>query len=1020
MKKWIVTALVLGNLLLLLFLLPRFFADEIKAKLMGQINQRINATAFVGDFDASLVAHFPRLSVSLQNFGLANRAPFVGDTLLTAEKLEVGIDFWSLFSGQYQIKGVWLTRPRVQVRVLTNGEANYHLMLPDQAGTAAPTDTAGFAAQVDEWAITDGYLSYLDRSTDTQVRVQGLQHRGRGNFATDQFDLKLFAHADSLTVEQGGTNFLNKKKLELDAVLDIDLKNYKFTLKDNYVSLNDFKLNLAGWLALPAAGGYDLDLQYSAPQTTFKSLLSLVPGTYTASYQDLKAEGDVKFAGWVRGRYDDTRGQLPGYQLQLEVRNGWLQYPAVPTPVRNVNLDLQVDNPTGAPEQTVVDCRQFTLDLGGNPVAGRVRVKGLDRYELAADVKAKINLAELTKVFPIKDLTLKGLYDLRLQANGTYDSAQKIIPKIDAAMTLQNGYVKSAAYPFPIENLELAATAKNPTGRLADTELVIERSALVLEGKPFRASGAFRNLDDLDFKVDIQGEVDLAKLTKIYPLEGMTLSGLLQADVHSQGRLSDAQAQRYDQLPTSGTASVRQFTFTSTSLAQPIKITEAQASFSPQKITLGRLNGFFGTSDVALSGDLTQYLPYLLQKEAVLKGKLNLHSRKFNLNEWLADDDQAAQTDTALAVVQVPANLDFTFDADFGQLQYSTWQLDQAQGQMLVRGGVVQLNNFQFNYLGGQFVTKGSYDPRNLANPLFSFGLNIKEVSIPGAYQAFSPVRALAPVAQWASGLFSGNLTLAGNLQPNLMPNLASLSGGGLVNVLETGLQKLAILDQVSNLTGVANLKNFSNLKLRNFNFKADLVNGKLFIPPTDLKISDYAANIGGSVGIDGSLDYVLRLNLPKNQLAAQLSQQLDQYVGGKQAANQTVEVHLAIGGTFARPAVKLIKGGTEAEIRKEIAAKVEVEKQAAQEIAKETAKTLVQDLINSKLKPQPDSAQQATDSTGAAPKPAPKPQERLKDAANQFLDRFRRRPAPAPAPVPTDTLKKTEPDTAKANGGGQ
>ncbi|MCU0448886.1 MAG: hypothetical protein MUC97_03445 [Bernardetiaceae bacterium] len=1018
MKKWIVIALVLGNLVLLLFLLPRLFADEIKAKLMAQINQRINATAFVGDFDASLVAHFPLLSVSLQNFGLANRAPFAGDTLLTAEKLEVGIDFWSVLSGQYQVKGVWLTRPRVQVRVLTNGEANYHIMLPDEAAPSSETDTAGFSAQVDEWAITDGYLSYLDRSTGTRVLMQGLQHRGSGNFAADQFDLKLFAHADSLTVEQGGTNYLNKKQLETDMVLDIDLNNYKFTIKENYTRLNDFQLNLAGWLALPATGGYDLDLQYTAPQTTFKNLLSLVPGAYTASYQDLKAEGDVQFNGWVRGRYDEARQQLPGFNLALQVRNGWLQYPAVPTPVRNVNLDLQVDNPNGVLEQTVVDCKKFALDLGGNPVTGRVRVKGLTRYQLDADVKAKLNLAELTKVFPIKDLTLKGLYDLQFQANGTYDSAQKIIPKIDAAMSLQNGYVKSTAHPFPIENLELAATAKNPTGRLADTEVVIERSSLTLEGKPFRASGSFRDLDDLAFKVDIQGEVDLAKLTKIYPLDGMTLSGLLQADVHSQGRLSDAQAQRYDKLPTSGTASVRQFTFTSASLAQPIKITEAQASFSPQKITLSQFKGFFGNSDVALSGDLTNYLAYLLQKEAVLKGKLQLDSRRFNLNEWMADDDQAAKTDTALAVVQVPANLDFAFDANFGQLQYSTWQLDQAQGQMLVRGGVVQLNNFAFNYLGGQFVTKGSYDPRNLAKPTFSFGLNIKDVSIPGAYKAFSPVRAFAPIAQWASGLFSGSLTLAGDLQPDLMPNFTTLSGGGLVNVLETGLQKLAILDQVSNLTGVANLKNFSNLKLRNFNFKADLVNGKLFIPPTDLKISDYAANLAGSVGIDGSLDYVLRLNLPKNQLAAQLSQQLDQYVGGKQAANQNVEVHLAIGGTFARPAVKLIKGGTEAEIRKEIAAKVEVEKQAAKEIAKETAKTLLDDLVSSKLKPKPDSTQQATTDSTGAPKPAPRPQERLKDAANQFLDRFRRRPAPAPAPTPADTLKKTEPDTTKTSGG--
>jgi hypothetical protein len=220
-----------------------------------------------------------------------------------------------------------------------------------------------------------------------------------------------------------------------------------------------------------------------------------------------------------------------------------------------------VDNPTGILDQTVMDVRDFRLNLGPNPVSGKVRVRGLTDYQINADVKAKINLAELTKVFPMPGLTMQGVYDLRLLANGVYSELNKTMPKLDASMTLQNGYVKSADYPFPIEQISLSALAKNETGRMADTYLDLQRSSLLLEGKPFAISGSFKNLDDLDYKMMIKGELDLEKITKIYPLEGTTLTGNLKADINTAGKLSDAKAQRYDKLPTNGTMQVQNFTY---------------------------------------------------------------------------------------------------------------------------------------------------------------------------------------------------------------------------------------------------------------------------------------------------------------------------------------------------------------------------------------------------------------------------------------------------------------------------
>jgi AsmA-like C-terminal region len=1013
MKKSIVIFLVLANLVLLVFLLvPIFYEDEIKAKVSSTINQHLNANVYFDGFGLGIFRNFPKLTASLDHFGVVNREPFLGDTLLAADRLEVGIDFWSLLEGTYRVNGIRLVRPRVRVKVLPNGEANYHIVQP-QPETAPDTASAAFAVSISEWVVEDGYLVYDDKSLPTRLEIKGLDHQGSGDFETQQFDMRLRLRADSLTAEYAGTNYLNKKRVEFDLLLDINLDESKFTFKENYTKINDFTFSFDGWLAMLASGGYDMDLEFAAPESDFKTLLSLVPGAYTAGFKDVQADGQLTFNGNVRGQYLDAPPKLPGFHLNLAVENASFQYPAVPTPVKNINVDMSVDNATGIIDQTVVDIRDFRLDLGPNPVSGKLKVKGLTDYQVNADIKAKVNLAELTKVLPMPGLTLQGLYDLRLLANGTYSERLKTIPKIDANMSLQNGYVKSADYPFPIEQISLTAQAKNETGRMADTRVELQRSSLLLEGKPFAISGSFQNLDDLEYKMAVNGELDLAKITKIYPLEGMTLTGNLKADVNTAGKLSDAQAQRYDKLPTSGTMQVSNFTYASPSLAQVVKITSAQVQFTPQKMMLENYQGFLGSSDVKLSGDISNYIAYVLQKDAKLVGKLNLASQNFNVNEWLAEEQPKSPTDTAkLTVVKVPENLDFTFNADLAKLKYDTYNLTNAQGIMTVRGGVLALNNFQFGFLGGTFMTRGTYDPRNLAHPLFDFGLSIKDLSIPGAYQNFNIVKAFAPVAQMATGLFSSEFKLSGELTQSLMPALGTLTGGGGVNILEAGLKKLEILDQISNFTGVANLKNPSGLRLNDFKFKADMVNGKLFIAPTDLRLGGYAANIAGSVSVDGAIDYILKLTVPKNQLANRLSQELDAYLGGKQSANPNVELNLSLGGFFNRPVVKLLKGGTEAAIRQEIANRVAEEKQAAKEIAKETAKTVVTDFLKDKLRPKTDSTTATTDSTRA--QPTPKPQERLKDAANKFLDRFKKRTPPTPAPDTTTKPPVAKPDSVK------
>jgi hypothetical protein len=60
---------------------------------------------------------------------------------------------------------------------------------------------------------------------------------------------------------------------------------------------------------------------------------------------------------------------------------------------------------------------------------------------------------------------MKGNYAINLTAKGVYDSLKKVIPAIDASMSLANGYVKSKDFPLPIQDLQFNSTVKNATGK---------------------------------------------------------------------------------------------------------------------------------------------------------------------------------------------------------------------------------------------------------------------------------------------------------------------------------------------------------------------------------------------------------------------------------------------------------------------------------------------------------------------------------------------------------------------------
>ena len=775
---------------------------------------------------------------------------------------------------------------------------------------------------------------------------------------------------------------LTNKRVSLDAVIEISEEYTKYTFKENQAKINDFGLAFDGWFKMNPTD-FSMDISYATPENSFKSLLSLVPGVYTKDFGSIKTSGDLAFAGFVKGTFSDT--QMPAFHLDLKVNDGMFQYPDLPAAVRNINLDLLIDNKTGVMEQTVVNLKTMHLDFGSNPVDARVLIENLKDYRMDAAVAAKLNLAELMKMFPMDGLELKGQFAVNAKAKGVYDSIRKIIPAIDIDMALADGYAKSKEFPLPLEQLALAASVKNTTGKMAETVVEVKDFGMVLDNEKFNASLLLQNLDDYTWDLKAKGAVDLEKMTRIFPLEGMTVAGLVKADLETKGKMSDVTAERYDRLPTSGTATLTNFAFSMKDLPYNVTVAHAQAVFDPKKIELRNTTGTLGKSDFAVSGAVMNYIGYVFGQNETIKGNLDYQANLLDLNEFMTDTEEATTPeDTAsLTVIPIPRNIDFVLRSSVKTVKMMEYVMTNAAGDVVLRDGVANMSGLRFNLLGGTFVMNGSYTANDIQHPKYDFDMKIDALSIQQAAASFSVVKTYAPIAGLVNGNFGTDFKISGELKQDMMPNLATVSGAGLIKIAQAALRQSKL---VSGVTAITKLDDTDEVTLKDVIMSATIQNGKLSVKPFDVKFGKYTTNVAGSTNLDGTIDYVLKMNVPAGTLGAQYQGLLAGLTGNTNAnPNQDIPISIAIGGTYNNPQSKLLLTEQKQQVQQAKEAVKEEVKETVTQVVEEKKDQLVKDLtegqkprdvINNLLKP--DTTRK--DSTKQ------KPVEQLQNKLNNLL----------------------------------
>ena len=382
--------------------IPYFFKDKIIAKAKDEISKQINAKVDFKDIDLSLlknIRNFPNIALGIEDLTIIGIAPFDGDTLLNINDTKASLDLMSVIKGtDYKIEQIELKDATLNAIINKDGIANWNILKP-----VGDTKKPPFKLALNKLVLDNINLNYDDLLSGNYIKIEHLQHTGKGDFSDDILDYSSTTEIEKLSVARGIIGYLKDVKLAFDSKLNIDQKQKKYSFKDNKLSLNDLSLLFNGFVQIPDSTKTEMDINFKADKTTFKSLLSLIPAIYTKDFNDIKSSGNVELNGNAKGILQGN--SYPAFALNLKVDNGKFQYPKLPTAVTDVFIDAHVNNSGGSLDNTIVNAPDLRLRMANEPIIARLKVLtpvSDPNIDLAA--KGKINLADVQKFYPLKDV----------------------------------------------------------------------------------------------------------------------------------------------------------------------------------------------------------------------------------------------------------------------------------------------------------------------------------------------------------------------------------------------------------------------------------------------------------------------------------------------------------------------------------------------------------------------------------------------------------------------------------------
>lgn len=551
---------------------------------------------------------------------------------------------------------------------------------------------------------------------------------------------------------------------------------------------------------------------------------------------------------------------IPSFNATVVLDKGSFHYNGLSGTVEQINLNFTASCADSIYQHTRLALNNLSVKAGKNYLKAKAIVGNLRETPIDASIDAQVQLQDIRQFYPLDQIQLKGLLHANGLVKGNYQPDQKQFPLSTLKFKLTDGSIQTAYYPNPIEQIQVAATVECPTTNTKDVRIEIPAASFQFEQSPFQLKASFADLTDIRYLLDAKGRLDLGKIYQVFAIKGYDVRGTVDANIHLQGRQSDVMKKRFSKLNHSGSVRVNELDLRTDLYPMPLHIRNGVFSFVQDKLRFDAFQANYGQSDIQVNGAVSNLFPYLLD-QGTLNGQLSLSAKKLLLDELMAyqGDTTALQT-ASTGVIMLPKNLHLQLNALVQQASIQQIPIQQIKGAMVLKDGVLQMNNAGFILAGGQTTMNATYTPVSPLSANFNYQIQTADLDVQKAYKDIGLLRDMMPAAKKAQGLISLDYQLAGRLGADMFPVMPSLKGGGVLSVKQVKVYGFKLFNAAAKASGKSDIK---DPDLKDIQVKSTIRNNILTIERTRMRVAGFRPRVEGQVSLDGKLNLKFRLGLP-------------------------------------------------------------------------------------------------------------------------------------------------------------
>ncbi|MBU2929095.1 AsmA-like C-terminal region-containing protein [Winogradskyella psychrotolerans] len=511
MKKFLkIIGIVLLVFIAILIAIPFILESKVDTIVQNYADENLNAELTFNDISLSLISSFPKAEISVDNLKIINRAPFAGETLATAKSLSFEMGVMQLLNGTdepLEVNEIIANELLLVLKTNKTGAVNYDIVKENEAVVETPSETessTGFSFDIEHYELNNSAFTYIDDTSNMAFYLTEINHNGTGIFSGGKSELDTNTEAN-VTFAMDSTEYLSNHSIKLDALIDLDLEQQKYTFKENKAYINALPLEFDGFVQLVDAG-QEIDITFKNPEASFKSFLALIPEAYAKNIDNVSTTGNFTVNGVIKGLVSEET--IPTLDITLNSENASFKFPDLPKSVRNISIDASVKNTTGNVDDTFVNINKLNFQIDEDVFKSEASIKNLTKNMLiAAKLNGVLNLSNISKAYPVElDSELSGILKANVSTSFDMDAIetnayQRI--KNDGNVSLSGFVFSSDDMVNPIQINNAGITFKPGTISLNNFDAQTGQS-------DFSATGTIKNL--LGFMLsdkNLQGDFNL-------------------------------------------------------------------------------------------------------------------------------------------------------------------------------------------------------------------------------------------------------------------------------------------------------------------------------------------------------------------------------------------------------------------------------------------------------------------------------------------------------------------------------